>query len=183
MRTFRRPQRRFVPQKKQLHRINDQIHVPEVRLIDENGKQVGVVSFADAIQTAQSHGYDLVEIVPDAKPPICKLLDYGQYKYEIEKQEKKHKKKQKKIEVKGVRISPRISENDLDFKVQQAERFFAEGNKVRLEMVIRGREFAHRDLIKETFDRFLKRLTTKVLIEQAPKRQRLGLAMVLSADK
>lgn len=136
-----------------------------------------------AIALAESHGLDLVEVAPNQKPPVCKIMDYGKYKYEQMKKERKQKAKAKKIEVKGVRISLRISQNDLEFKARQADKFINEGNKVRIELVLQGRELAQRDLAQATFERFLKTMKEKVIIEQKPKRQRLGLAMVVAKAK
>lgn len=133
-----------------------------------------------AKRLAEERGLDLVEVAAKEHPPICKIMNYGQFKYQKEKQEQKMKKQQKKIEVKGIRISPRISTNDLMFKAKMADKFLQQGNKVRVEMIIRGREYAHMELVNETFSRFVKTLTTKVEIEQGKKKQRMGIAMVIA---
>ena len=109
-------------------------------------------------------------------------MDYGRYKYQKEKKEQKMKKKQKKVEVKGVRISLRISKNDLQFKAKQADKFLGEGNKVRVELIMRGRENAHRDLAKERLQEFIEVLENPVITEQEPKKERLGLAMIIAKD-
>lgn len=129
---------------------------------------------------ARERGFDLVEVAPNIRPPVCKFLDFGKYKYQKEKQEQQQKKKAKKVEIKGVRISPRISDNDLKFKAQQADKFLDQGNKVRIEIVIKGREHAHMDLVNQTLHRFVDTMKTKVKVEQQPKHQRLGLAMVVA---
>ncbi len=131
---------------------------------------------------AESKELDLVEVAGKERPPICKIMDYGQFKYQKEKQERKMKKTQKKIEVKGVRISPRISKNDLLFKAKMADKFLKQGHKVRIEMIIKGREYTHMDLVNETYDKFIKSLETKVIIEQEKKKQRLGMAMIVALD-
>ena len=137
----------------------------------------------DALSSAREKGLDLVEIAPNAKPPVCKITDYGKYKYEKMKKGRKQKAKSKKVEVKGVRISPRISQNDLLFKSKQADKFIKEGNKVRIELMLRGRENIHRDLAQETFDKFINTMKEEIKVEQHPKRQRLGLAMIVTKAK
>jgi len=136
-----------------------------------------------ALTLAKEKGLDLVEIAPNVRPPVCKICDYGKYKYERMKKGRKQKAKSKKVEVKGVRISPRISENDLKFKAKQADKFLKEGNKVRIELMLRGRENIHKDLAQETFDIFIKTMKEEIKIEQHPKRQRLGLAMIVTKAK
>ena len=137
----------------------------------------------DALSSAREKGLDLVEIAPNAKPPVCKITDYGKYKYEKMKKGRKQKAKSKKVEVKGVRISPRISQNDLLFESKQADKFIKEGNKVRIELMLRGRENIHRDLAQETFDKFINTMKEEIKVEQHPKRQRLGLAMIVTKAK
>ncbi|MBU1177644.1 translation initiation factor IF-3 [Patescibacteria group bacterium] len=164
-------------------RINQWIRVPQVRVIREDGEQLGVLPTNQALAKAEEAGLDLVEISPNAKPPVCKIMDHGKFKYQKEKKEQKQKKKQKKVEVKGVRISLRISKNDLEFKAKQADKFFKEGNKVRVELIMRGRENAHRDLAKEKLKEFIKIMEYKSIVEQEPKKERLGLAMIIAEDK
>jgi len=137
----------------------------------------------DALSMAREKGLDLVEIAPNAKPPVCRLTNYGKYKYEQMKKGRKQKAKSKKVDVKGVRISPRISENDLKFKAKQADKFLKEGNKVRIELMLRGRENIHKELARETFDKFIETMTEEIKIEQYAKRQRLGLAMIVTKAK
>lgn len=154
-----------------------------MRVIREDGEQLGVLPTNQALAKAEDDGLDLVEISPNAKPPVCKIMDYGKYKYQKEKKEQKQKKKQKKVEVKGVRISLRISKNDLEFKAKQADKFLGEGNKVRIELIMRGRENAHRDLAKVKLKEFIEIMEHKVIVEQEPKKERLGLAMIVAEDK
>jgi len=137
----------------------------------------------DALFLAREKGLDLVEIAPNVKPPVCKLTDYGKYKYEQMKKGRKQKAKSRKVEIKGVRISPRISENDLIFKAHQADKFLKEGNKVRIELMLRGRENIHKDLTRNTFDKFIETMKEEIKVEQEPKRQRLGLAMIVTKAK
>lgn len=132
---------------------------------------------------AREKGLDLVEIAPNVRPPVCKIMDHGKYKYEKMKKNRKQKAKAKKVEVKGVRISPRISKNDLQFKAGQADKFIKEGNKVRVELILRGREHVHKDISKESFNKFIETMEEEVIIEQEPKKQRLGLAMVIAKSK
>lgn len=160
--------------------VNHQIRLPHVLVIDEKGKNLGVMETNKAIELAKSRGFDLVEVGPITRPVVCKFLDFGKYKYELEKKEQQQRKKTKKTEIKGIRISPRISKNDLEFKARQADKFLKQGNKVRIEIVIRGREFIHRDMIKKVISDFLATMKEKVIIEQELKRQRLGLAMVVA---
>lgn len=163
--------------------VNYGIRLPEVRVIDENGKNLGVMETHRAIELAKSRGFDLVEVGPNTRPVVCKFLDFGKYKYELEKKEKEQRKKTRKVEIKGVRISPRISRNDLEFKARQANKFLQEGNKIRIEIVIRGREFIHRDIIKKVINDFLSAMKERVVVEQELKRQRRGLAMVVAKAK
>lgn len=135
---------------------------------------------AEALKLAKSRDLDLVEVAPNARPPVCKILDYGQMKYQKAKEEQKQRKKQKKVEVKGVRISMRISENDLNFKVNQAQKFLDKGNKVRVELRMRGREKAHMNLGRDLLLKFAEKLEGNIHIEQKPKRERLGLAIIVA---
>ncbi|MEW6407661.1 MAG: translation initiation factor IF-3 [Patescibacteria group bacterium] len=160
--------------------VNYGIRLPRVQVIDETGKNLGVMETNKAIELAKSRGFDLVEVGPNTRPVVCKFLDFGKYRYELGKKEKDQRKKAKRVEIKGVRISLRISRNDLEFKARQADKFLKEGHKVRIEIVIRGREFIHRDMIKKVISDFLATMKEKVIIEQELKRQRLGLAMVVA---
>ena len=123
--------------------INEQIRDREVRLIGENGDQLGIMSSRDALKQAQEAGLDLVKIAPTAKPPVCKIIDYSKYKYELSRKEKEAKKKQKIIEIKEIRLSPNIDTNDLNTKVGAARKFISKGNKVKITLRFRGREMAH----------------------------------------
>lgn len=139
--------------------INEQIRDREVRLIGANGEQLGIMSARDAQKHAQEAGLDLVKVAPTAKPPVCKIIDYGKYKYELARKEKEAKKKQKTIEVKEVRLSPNIEENDLNTKVNNARKFLTKGNKVKVTLRFRGREMAHMQSSKHILDEFAQSLS------------------------
>ena len=152
----RKPRPKQVEQKH--HRRNSAIRVPEVRLIDENDVNHGVVATAKALAMAQESGLDLIEVSPLAKPPVAKILDYSKLKYQEEKERRKEKAKQKKVEVKGIRVSLRIGEHDLQTRLKQAERFLNDGDKVKVEMILRGRERRHVPLAKEIINGFVSKL-------------------------
>lgn len=136
-------------------RINNQIRIPEVRLIDDNGEQRGIVSTQEALQMAIDAGLDLVEVAPNAKPPVCKILDYGKYKYEQEKKLREARKNQTQIKLKEIRMQPKIEKHDLAFKTKHVAEFLGEGNKVKVTIRFRGRELAHTELGKVVLDRVL----------------------------
>ena len=134
--------------------INDDIHAKEVRLLDENGDQLGIKSLSEAKDYAYDRGVDLVCIAPQAQPPVCRAMDYGKFRYEQDKREKEQKKKQQTVEVKEVQLSCRIDKHDFDTKAQRAIKFLKEGNKVRVCLRFKGREMAHQDLGREMIERF-----------------------------
>lgn len=136
-------------------RINEQIRVREVRLIDNEGGQRGVISTKEALALAQEAGVDLVEVAPQAKPPVCKILDYGKYKFEQEKRIRESKKKQKQVKNKEIRMQPKIDKHDLQFKCKHVKTFLEEGSKVKVTIRFRGRELAHTELGKVVLDRCL----------------------------
>lgn len=166
---YRRFKRPLAPR----HKVNDQISAPEVRLIDENGAHIGVMPFAEAGVLARERGYDLVEIDPKAAPPIVRMIDYGQFKYEKEKEARKQKAHAKTVEVKGVRLSVRIGEHDLGVRRTQAVGFLESGDKVQLEIVLRGREKQFHDLAAKVMHDFVASLQSAfpVKIEQPISRQ------------
>ena len=144
-----------------LYRANQQILAPEVRVIDENGVNMGVLSTMQAVAIAQERGYDLVEVDPRPQPPIAKILNLGQFKYEREREMRKQKAKAKQVEVKGIRLSPRIGAHDKETRMRLAERFLEEGDKLRIEIILRGREKAHADLAKGVIASFVSQLQQK----------------------
>lgn len=154
-------------------RFNMMIRVPLVRVIGFNNEHLGEMRIEEAIARAQSEGHDLAEINPKAQPPICKIVDYGQFKYQKEKEERIKKQKQKAVEVKGVRISARISEHDQSVRLRQALKFMQRGDKVKIELILRGREQAHRELAEDAVHEFIAglRKSAEITVEQEVKRQ------------
>ena len=142
---MRRIWRRAQPKLEKKFRLNEQIKASEVFLIDETGDQIGVIEIAKALSMAKDIELDLVEVNPTAKPPVVKIIDYGQLKYEKDKQANKQKAQQKKIDTKGIRLSVRISKHDFDFRFEQAKKFLEKGNKLKVELVLKGRERQHLD--------------------------------------
>ncbi len=140
-------------------RVNRQIRAHEVRLIDENGEQKGVMKTFDAIRMAEEAGLDLVEVSPNANPPVCKILDFGKYRYELEKKQRDAKKNQAVIKVKEIRMQPKIDRHDLETKSKFIAEFLTEGNKVKVSIRFRGRELAHPELGKDVLDRILEILS------------------------
>ena len=163
--------------------INEQIRDREVRLVSESGEQLGIMSARDAYLKAQEAGLDLVKIAPMAKPPVCKVIDYGKYRYEMARKEKEARKKQKTIELKEVRLSPNIDTNDLNTKVGAARKFISKGDKVKVTLRFRGREMAHMNSSKHILDEFAESLSDIAVIEKAPKVEGRTMTIVLAAKK
>ena len=163
--------------------INEQIRDREVRLIGENGEQLGIMSAKDAYKLAKEAELDLVKIAPTAKPPVCKIIDYGKYRYELARKEKEAKKKQKTVEVKEVRISPNIDTNDLNTKVNNAKKFIAKGNKVKVTLRFRGREMAHMQQSKHILDDFAEMLAEVAVVEKPAKLEGRSMSMVLTEKR
>ena len=149
--------------------INEQIRDREVRLIGEDGEQLGIMSAREAMKIAMEAELDLVKIAPTAKPPVCKIIDYGKYKYEQTRKEKEAKKKQRTVEIKEVRLSPNIDTNDLNTKVNNAKKFISKGNKVKVTLRFRGREMAHVQQSRHILDDFAEMLSDIAVVEKAPK--------------
>ena len=160
--------------------INEQIRDREVRLIGEEGEQLGVMSSREAQKLADEAGLDLVKIAPTAKPPVCKIVDYGKYRYEQARKEKEARKKQKVIDVKEVRLSPNIDTNDLNTKVGAARKFLEKGDKVKVTLRFRGREMAHTSLGLEVHKRFADALAGKAVIDKQPKLEGRSMMMFMS---
>ncbi len=163
--------------------INEQIRDKEVRLVGENGEQLGIMSAKEAYFKAVDSGLDLVKIAPKAKPPVCKIVDYSKYKYDMMRREKEAKKKQKSIEVKEVRLSPNIDINDINTKANQARKFLSKGNKLKVSLRFRGREMAHITGGREVLDNFAKMLEDIAVIDKAPKMEGRVMTMFLSEKK
>jgi len=153
-----------------------------VRLIDENGEQVGVVPTEQALQLARERELDLVEIVPNTRPPVAKIMDFGKYQYQKAKEEQQQRAKQKKTEVKGIRLGLRTDEHDLDVRKKQAEKFLAQGNKVKIEIRLRGREKAHQPLAREILQNFILSITTPNKIEQEIKKFPGGFNIIIAPN-
>ena len=160
--------------------INEQIRDKEIRLIGTEGEQLGIMSSRDALRLAEEAGLDLVKIAPNAKPPVCKIVDYGKYRYEMIRKEKEAKKKQKVIEVKEIRLSPNIDTNDLNTKINAANKFITKGDKVKVTLRFRGREMAHMNNSKHILDDFATSLADVANIEKAPKVEGRSMTMFLA---
>ena len=158
-------------------RINERIRVPQVRLIDTTGEQIGVVPTREALRMALEKGFDLVEISPTAKPPVCKIMDYGKYKYELNKKAKSAKKKQHIIQMKEMRLRPKIEEHDYQFKLKHIREFLEKGNKVKVFVEFRGREMAHQELGHKIIQRLEEDLKDLGIIEQKAKMEGRNLSL------
>ena len=163
--------------------INEQIRDREVRLIGQDGEQLGVMPITEAMKLAREAELDLVKIAPTAKPPVCKIIDYGKYRYEQARKEKEAKKKQKTIEIKEVRLSPNIDENDLNTKVNAARKFIEKGNKVKVTLRFRGREMAHVQSSKQNLDVFSERMADVAVVDKAPKMEGRSMTMFLTEKR
>ena len=169
-----------MPRKNKGPRINSDITVPKVRLVDAEGEMQGVTDLAKALEMADDAGMDLVEVSPNAEPPVCKILDYGKYKYEQQKKANLARKSQKTVDVKEVKMSPRIEKNDYDVKMRNARRFLESGNKVKVSMRFRGREMTHLDIGRALFDKMLEELGELVTVELSPKMEGRQMLMILA---
>jgi len=160
--------------------INNRIRAEKVRLIDETGQQVGILPLQEAINKAKEKGLDLIQITEKVEPPVCKIMDYGKYLYTLKKKEKKIK--HRTGELKGIRLTFAISNHDLQTKVKQAEKFLKKGDKIRIELRLRGREKAHQDFAKEKIKKFIEELqkTIQIKIEKDLKKEPRGLIMIVS---
>ena len=163
--------------------INEQIRDREIRLIGEDGQQLGIMSSREAMKIAREAELDLVKIAPQAKPPVCKIIDYGKYRYELARKEKEAKKKQKTIEVKEVRLSPNIDSNDLNTKIASARKFIEKGNKVKVTLRFRGREMAHVQSSRHILDEFAKALEDIALVDKPAKMEGRSMAMFLTEKR
>ncbi|MGB4504360.1 MAG: translation initiation factor IF-3 [Syntrophaceticus sp.] len=161
-------------------RVNEEIRVREARVIDSNGQQLGVMPVKEGMRLAAEQGLDLVEVAPQAKPPVCRIMDYGKYKYEQSKKERDARKKQRVINVKEVKIRPRIEEHDFQVKVRNARRFLADGDKVKVTLMFRGREISHAALGRDLCLKFYKELEDQASMEKEPKVEGRNMIMVLA---
>ena len=163
--------------------INEQIRDKEIRLIGENGEQLGIMSAREAYRLAQDAELDLVKIAPTAKPPVCKIIDYGKYKYEMLRKEKEAKKKQKITEMKEIRLSPNIDDNDLNTKANQARKFITKGDKVKISLRFRGREMAHINMSRKILDDFYEKLSDIAVVDKPAKVEGRSMIMFLSEKR
>jgi len=154
---------------KKKYRVNEQIKAKEVRLIGPDGKQIGIVSLSEALRYAEDYGLDLVEIAPTANPPVCKIMDFGEFLYQEAKKAKEAKKKQKQIEIKEIKLSPKTDKHDLEVKIRHILRFLEDENKVRIRIVFKGREIAHPEMADRVLQAILEAVKDKAQIESPPK--------------
>ena len=165
---------------KEKHRINRAITAQQVRLIDQNGDAVGVVSIREAMVKAREAGLDLVEVAPQAKPPVCKIINYGKLKYELQKKKSEAKKKQKVIEVKEVKLTPSIGEHDYQVKMNNVKRFIGDGNKVKITLRFRGREISHKEIGENLLSRVLSDTQEIAKCDGKPQLEGRQMMMIIS---
>lgn len=161
-------------------RINEEIRIREVRVTSATGEQLGIMPTREALRMAEEQHLDLVEVAPKAKPPVCRIMDFGKYRYEQQKREKEAKKKQKIINIKEVKLRPNIEQHDFDVKLKNALRFVEEGNKVKVTIMFRGRELSHPELGKEVLGRVAERLGDSVSIERNAKLEGKNMTMIVA---
>ncbi len=161
-------------------RINEEIRVREIRLVSSDGQQLGVVPIKEGLRIAVEQGFDLVEVAPQAKPPVCRIMDYGKFKYEQSKRDREARKKQKVIEIKELKLRPKIEDHDFQVKVKNAQRFLMDGDKVKVTMMFRGREISHSDLGRSLSIKFFKLLEDQAIMEKEPKIEGRNMIMVLA---
>jgi len=170
-----------IPERKE--RVNDRIRAKEIRVIDDQGNQLGVMLPQQALDLARERGYDLVEVSPTAVPPVCRIMDYGQFLYERKKKEHSAKKKQKQFKVKEIKFRPKTDEHDFQFKLKNITRFLTEGDKVKATIIFRGRENFHQDIGFRILDRLRKELLETGIIEVPPRKEGSLLHMIIAPKK
>jgi translation initiation factor IF-3 len=161
-------------------RVNDMVRAREVRLVDEAGEQLGVVSSRDALRIAQERGFDLVEVAPTARPPVCRIMDFGKYKYEQSKRDRDTRKKQKIVIIKEVKMRPNIEDHDFDVRRKQTESFLRDGDKIKATIMFRGREVVHSELGKVILDRLLESVKDLCVVERPAKLEGRNMIMILA---
>lgn len=164
-------------------RVDQQIRVPEVRVIDENGEQIGILPTAEALEMARGKELNLVEVAPNAQPPVCRILDYGKFKYEEEKKERAARKNQHTSELKELRLRPRTDDHDLQVRARAARRFLEEGHKVRLVVRFRGRESSHPEVARAQINHIAERLSDIAVVERAPEMEGRGMYAILARGR
>lgn len=162
-------------------RINEEIRVKEIRVVSAEGEQLGIMAVRDAIRIAQEKELDLVEVAPTAKPPVCRIMDYGKYRYEQSKREREARKKQKIIEIKEIRMTPKIEEHDFQVKVKAAQKFLNDGDKVKAMIRFRGREIVHAELGKTLLLQLFEEVKTNATMEREPKIEGKNMIMILAS--
>ena len=167
--------------KKQKQRLNDEITADEIRLISEKGEQLGIVSLEAALEQTQESGLDLIEIAPNGRPPVCKMVDYGKLKYEKKKKQQQSKKKQHVIKIKEIRLRPRIEEHDLMNKLNQGRKFLSNGAKLKVTLMFRGRELSRIDLGRNVMERVLEELADIAEVEKDIPLEGRRLSIILNA--
>lgn len=161
-------------------RVNERIRIKEVRVISPEGAQLGILPIQEALETAQKLALDLVEVAPDAKPPVCRIMNYGKYRYEQNKKTREARKKQTVIQIKEIKLRPKTDDHDFQFKARHAERFLKEGNKTKVTLMFRGREMVHIERGKAQLDRFAEALQEVAAIEQYPRQEGRNMVMILT---
>ena len=164
-------------------RINQEIKAPQVRLIDVDGGQIGIVKLQEALRYADEAGLDVVEVAPQAKPPVCRLMDYGKYRYELSKKEKDARRKQHTIQIKGIRLTPNIDEHDFNYKIEAARKFIEIGFKVKVSVIFKGRLVTHKELGVQVIQRFQERLEDIAKVEIEPKMEGVRNMVMLLTKK
>jgi translation initiation factor IF-3 len=163
--------------------VNEEIWAPQVRVVDNDGKQLGIMPVRQALELAYQKGLDLVEVAPNADPPVCRIIDFGKFIYERARREREARKAQKTTDVKEIRLRPKTSEHDLSYKMRDARRFLERGDKVRLRVIFRGREIAHMDIAREILMRLAEELKDVGVVEQHPSLDGRTMALVLAPSK
>jgi translation initiation factor IF-3 len=171
------------PPERDTTRINERIRVPEVRLIDENGQQAGIMRTSEALRYAESRELDLVEVAPDAKPPVCRVLDYSKYKYEQTQKQKAARKHQQQINIREIKFRPKIAQHDYDTKKGHVERFLKARDKVKVTIMFRGREMAHPERGEQLLNRLAEELGELAVVEQRPQQDGRNMVMMLAPSK
>ena len=166
-----------------MHQLNEEIRDKELRLIGNGGDQLGIMSAEEALRIADEQGLDLVKISPQANPPVCKLMDYGKYRFEQSKREKEARKNQHVVEIKEIRMSPGIDVGDFNVKLKNAQKFLADGDRVKVSVRFRGREMAHTDIGKKLLDRFAEQCAEVANVDKGAKREGRNMSMFLSPKK
>ena len=161
-------------------RVNQQIRISPVRVVDPQGEQIGILPIEQALQIAEEQGLDLVEVAPLARPPVCRIMDYGKFRYEEQRKAREARKKQHQVQLKEVKMRPGIEDHDFDFKLRHARRFLEEGNKVKITMMFRGRQMAHPELGREVLDRVVQEVADVGKVESNPTMEARSMTMVLA---